>query len=131
MVIIHLTKHFHSGFVKSMAVIPGNSEQSAKNVITILLNSFDHRCHCRAIQPELDCILSQAKVVEWEEVRVSLDDVGAVLLQDQPGGGEGGRDRFSEGTPMSPCEPGWCSSRSGIHVCFAAQLVYYDWSANL
>ena len=90
MVIIHLTKHFHSGFVKSMAVIPGNSEQSAKNVITILLNSFDHRCHCRAIQPELDCILSQAKVVEWEEVRVSLDDVGAVLLQDQPGGGEGG-----------------------------------------
>ena len=89
MVIIHLTKHIHSGFMKSVAVIPGNSEQSVKNVITILLNSSDHWCHCRAIQPELDFIL-QAEVVEWEEVRVSLDDVGAVLLQDQPGGGEGG-----------------------------------------
>ena len=44
----------------------------------------------RAIQPELYSILCQANVIQWEEVRVALDELGVELLQDQPVGGKGG-----------------------------------------
>ena len=44
----------------------------------------------RAIQPELYSILCQANVIQLEEVRVALDELGVELLQDQPVGGIGG-----------------------------------------
>ena len=46
--------------------------------------------HGKEIQPEQYNILCQAKVVQWEEVRVGLDELGVELLQDQPVGGIGG-----------------------------------------
>ena len=44
----------------------------------------------RAIQPELYSILCQPNVIQWEEVRVALDELGFELLQDESGGGKGG-----------------------------------------
>ena len=105
MVVIHLTKHFYSGFMKSMAVVSGDFKQSVKNYLTIHLYCSYNRCHCRAIQIELDCILRQAEVVEREEVRLGLDKGGVVLLQGLSGSGEG-----------------WAGGQEGLHCPFVGHI---------
>ena len=88
-----------------MAIVSGDSKENFKNDITILLDSFDDWCHCRAIQPKLGCILIKAKIVQRKEVRVGLDNSGVELLQGQPCSGQG-----------------WTGGQKGLHCSFMGQI---------
>ena len=53
-VLSHRFKHFRSGLVKSMVVVPGKLEKSRENVLSLTLDSRDDYCNGAWVQPELD-----------------------------------------------------------------------------